>query len=105
MTASPFVCCSSWLSGWFGSRPNRQQRFRPTLENLEDRCTPAVIMVDSLGDSHVDGQTTLREAIQQANTSRGDDTIQFSASLTGTITLTQGQLTLSDQAGETRILG
>jgi uncharacterized repeat protein (TIGR01451 family) len=42
--------------------------FRPTLEPLEDRTTPATITVTGTGDTiAVDGLVTLREAIQSIN--------------------------------------
>jgi hypothetical protein len=94
-------------------------RRRPRLELLEDRTAPAVIVVNSLDDGAptMDGNLTLREAIQAANTNTavGDapagestpDTIVFASSLTGgTINLDpgQGQLILSG-GGDLSIIG
>jgi hypothetical protein len=47
------------------------------VEPLEDRTLPSTFTVTSASDSHVDGQLTLREAIQQANGNAGLDTIAF----------------------------
>jgi CSLREA domain-containing protein len=53
-----------------------------------------------------DGLTSLREAIAYANSDPGDDTITFDPSLAGqTITLSSGQLELSDTTGRTTITG
>jgi hypothetical protein len=54
----------------------RGRRRRPWLyvEVLEDRCLPATITVTSLSDNLiVDGQVTLREALQAANTNHSVD--------------------------------
>lgn len=53
----------------------------------------ATYNVDSLGDS---GPGTLRQAILDANGNPGADVITFDAGLTGTITLTSGQLYVYD---------
>src|SRR5262245_12949288 len=63
------------------------------VEALEDRTVPAVITVTTLADNvTVDGQVTLREAVNAANTDTsvdgstagsGADTIQFAAGLAG----------------------
>ena len=53
------------------------------------------ITVDSLADDG-SGGTTLREAIQEANSTGGADTIVFQSGLSGTITLTGGQLAIDD---------
>ena len=45
-----------------------RSRFRPTLEQLEDRAVPATITVTSAADTiAVDGKVTLREAITSIN--------------------------------------
>lgn len=80
------------------NRP-RAPRQRPWLEMLEERIIPAVLTVTSLADNLTsgDGQLTLREAFQAANTAStvdgvtgtGNDTIRFAAGLaSNTITLT-----------------
>src|SRR5262249_49360320 len=56
------------------------------------------LVVDTLADSTdpSDGKTSLREAIALANGAPGPNTIIFAAGLTGTITLTQGELIITD---------
>jgi CSLREA domain-containing protein len=68
-------------------------RFKPSVDHLEDRAVPATITVTSLADNlDADGQITLREAIQAANTDAsvdgstagaGADLIQFDSSIAG----------------------
>ena len=73
--------------------PNRS-RFVAMVEILESRqvLSGMSIMVDTAADTSQPGQTTLRDAITQANQDSGD-TITFASSLAGqTITLTQGEL-------------
>lgn len=55
------------------------------------------IVVNTTADTHADGFTTLREAITQADAEPwpGGTTITFASGLTGTITLTQGQLAVT----------
>lgn len=72
---------------------------------LEDRSTPSTFTVTILGDTPVAGQTTLRQAVESANSSAGADTITFKATLAGTITLGGTQLELSDTSGATTISG
>jgi hypothetical protein len=73
---------------------------------LEDRRLLATFTVESTADTLTAGvptQGTLRWAIDQANATAGDNTIQFDSSafsMPQTILLTQGQLELS-QAGTT----
>ncbi len=59
----------------------------------------ATFTVTTLADNESDGcginQCTLREAIDDANGNLVSDTINFQAGLTGTITLTMGQLVIS----------
>jgi CSLREA domain-containing protein len=83
-------------------QPTRKTAHRPrlTLEGLEDRCVPA-ILVNTLADevSADDGLTSLREAITQARTQPGADTIAFADGVSGPINLTQGVLMLNDPDG------
>jgi hypothetical protein len=83
-------------------------RYRPELEFLEDRATPAVLTVNSLVDSTTrgDGLVSLREAIDAHNTRTATDlgeigetanTIVFTVS--GTTQLTLGQLLISGGTG------
>lgn len=53
----------------------------------------AVFNVTNLNDN---GAGSLRQAIEDANAAAGADTITFQAGLTGTITLTTGQLSIED---------
>ncbi|MBC7821141.1 MAG: CSLREA domain-containing protein, partial [Planctomycetaceae bacterium] len=105
---------TDWLNLWWSPRKPARRRSRHgkseregvtrakvAAELLEPRMLPAVITVTSLADTIAnDGQVTLREAIQAANTDSivdgstkgsGADTIQFAPSLTAsgpaTITL------------------
>jgi hypothetical protein len=87
--------------GWRGAIEARRhrRRLRPSVLPLEGRTLlSTTITVDNLTDTPVTGQTDLRQAIEQANTDRGADTIIFSNPFTTpqSITLTGGQLTLTD---------
>jgi hypothetical protein len=72
------------------------------VEPLEDRRLLALVTVNTLTDSvdFNDGLTSLREAIFATNLIGGADTIDFAASLTSsgpaTLTLTQGELKITD---------
>ena len=57
--------------------------FRPGLEPLEARCTPAVFLVTNTKDT---GPGTLRQALADADLAPGADVIRFQG-VTGTITL------------------
>src|SRR5262249_57420919 len=63
------------------------------LERLETRDVPTTFTVDTLLDS---GSGSLRQAVRDANDTPGDDLIAFDAKLSGTITLTSGQLRITD---------
>ena len=110
----------SWLRNMFspllsekrGRQRRSTKRARPVLEVLEDRFLPALITVTSLADNvNTDGQVTLREAIQAANTDtsvdgstagNGVDTIVFAPTLAGgTINLS---LVGDDAFGPTALL-
>jgi len=62
------------------------------LHSLEQRFAPA-ITVTNLDDS---GFGSLRAAVSTANTAPGADTIDFQAGLKGEITLTTGELAITD---------
>ena len=73
---------SAWARGYL-----------PRLEALEDRYAPATFTVLNSDDA---GAGSLRQAVLDANTTSGADTVVFEASLSGTITLTCGQLTVNE---------
>jgi hypothetical protein len=84
-------------------------RARPALEALEERCVPSTtIVVNNPTDTPVAGLTDLRQAIAQANTNGGDQTIVFDKKVfkkPQTITLDGTQLELSDTTGTETIEG
>jgi hypothetical protein len=82
-----------FLDRWF-ARPPRSvrpvsRRTRPTLEMLEDRLAPAVFTVNSTADilNPTSGTVTLRSAIEQANATTGNNTINLSVAGTYFITI------------------
>ncbi len=100
--------------GSFAGRPRRLAH-----EFLEDRRMLAVFVVTGTGDADLAGSPTanpvagqtdtydlpsLRAAVDAVNGLGGDNTIQFAPSLSG-ITLSNGQLELSDLTGTTTIAG
>ena len=78
-------------------------RLRPTVMALEGRTLLATIVVNNPTDTPVPGETDLRDAITQANTDGGDDTIVFSSVFNSPqmITLNGGTLELMDPAKTT----
>ena len=82
--------------------------FRPRIERLEDRTVPTTFTVNTTAmDLAADGQVSLLEAIQAANTNApagdapagtaGLDTIRFTPALNGqTITVPAPGLTVSE---------
>ena len=72
-----------------GSSNSPKPRLGLSLETLEDRLVPAVFNVNSLADllTPPAGAVTLRSAIQAANASPGDDTINLTLPGTYQITL------------------
>ncbi len=67
--------------------------FRPGLDVLEDRTLPSTFTVVNTDDS---SPGSLRDAIQQANTNPGPDLITFTKRVRGEITLTSGELNITD---------
>src|SRR5262245_40609041 len=81
------------------ARPPRGARGRPgplclALEQLEGRTVPSTFRVVNLADS---GAGSLRQAVLDANAKPGADRITFApAARDGTIALTSGQLSITD---------
>lgn len=77
------------------AKPNKRRSFRPSFEVFEDRLAPATITVTTNGDgvgSHTGSgstytATTLRNAINLANTLGGLDTINFAIPGSGVQTI------------------
>ena len=96
--------------GTVEARNRRRWQMRPTLLVLEDRKLLSAIVVNNPTDMPVIGRTDLRQAIVEANTNGGDQTITFDETvfqLPQTITLDPalGQLELSDTTGIETITG
>lgn len=94
----------------FASRPDQHHRRRPVLEVLEGRALLATFTVNSLGDAGTgsNGAGDLRYCINQANANDQANTIVFDSSVFSTpqtITLSGGQLELSDTGGTQTITG
>jgi len=76
------------------ARPAARRRLAPAprLTSLEGRIAPAIFTVTNLNNS---GAGSLRQAVLDANASAGFDTINIAVA--GTVTLTTGQLTITEQ--------
>jgi parallel beta-helix repeat protein len=85
--------------------PARRRRWRPAVIELERRELLSTIVVNNPTDTPVANQTDLRQAIAQANSDGGGDTIVFSSLFNSphTITLTGGQLELTGTKAATTI--
>ena len=94
-----------WLRQLFRSTPTSPfvtpRCTRLGLQRLEERDTPATFNVTVTDDS---GAGSLRDAVAQANTTAGADTITFAAGL-GPVTLTTAGLSLTDTSGATTVSG
>src|SRR5262245_37357345 len=78
------------------SRRAADLRVRPLLQALEARDVPATFTVTNAADS---GDGSLRKALLDANAAAGADTVVFDSTFFATartITLTGGQLEISD---------
>src|SRR5262249_54442866 len=73
---------------------SRSRHFVPRLGVLEDRTLPSIFMVNNLADS---GPGSLRQAVTDANANPGPDEVAFILMLRGTITLTSGELAVTDE--------
>lgn len=97
---------STWArrmaSSWFGQRgpqrPKRRVNGLGIAERLERREMLTAYTVTTLNDvvNPGDGVVSLREALDSANTNAGADTIQFASGLNGTVSLTNGELIITD---------
>ena len=67
--------------------------FRPRLDALEERALLSVFTVSNLSDG---GPGSLRNAVNRANATTGADVIAFAPGLKGTISLTSGQLVITN---------
>ena len=96
--------------GTVAGRQRQRWRMRPTLLALEPRTLMSTIVVNNPTDTPVVGQIDLRQAIAQANTNGGTETITFDKTVfktPQTIALDPllGQLELSDKTGTETITG
>lgn len=73
--------------------PRSAHAVRLGVEPLEDRAVPAVFVVQNLADS---GAGSLRQAVLDANATPGADVIRFAGPVRGTVTLTSGELAITD---------
>src|SRR5437867_3502240 len=74
--------------------------FPAQVESLETRRLLAIVVNTTLDETVANSTTSLREAIAQAQSNAGDDTITFSSSVFSsgslhTITLSQGSLNIT----------
>ena len=86
------------ISGLFddGTSPNLgRYQVSITDQTITEPANRSIVTIanDLVG---LDGETSLREAIEFANSNPGTDTITFAPSVGSTITLTEGELDLSD---------
>jgi hypothetical protein len=90
-------------------RDRNRRRLQPALLALEDRRLLSTFTVESIADSapaNSPAQGTLRWAVEQANEATTPSTIDFNlGSSPATITLSQGQLVLSNAADSITIDG
>ncbi|HZK79968.1 MAG TPA: choice-of-anchor Q domain-containing protein, partial [Humisphaera sp.] len=86
----------------YRSRGILRHACRSAIEPLEGRLLFSTYTVTNLADS---GIGSLRYEIAQANAHAGADTIAFASGLHGRITLTSGQIEISDTSGTTSIQG
>ena len=88
------------------SRRKKSQQFQPDFHDLERRMMPATFTVTSTTDPPTLTSGTLRWAVEQADAATTPSTINFDlGSSPQTITLTQGQLELTNTADAITIDG
>jgi len=92
------VCRWNWLFRALSLNHNRGRLRRGGIprrsEALECRVLLSTITVQNLNDA---GPGSLRNAVATANAQPGSDTIEFARGLRGSIVLTTGQLSISDE--------
>jgi hypothetical protein len=71
----------SGARGTIAARKRRRWRMQPELLPLEDRKLLSTIVVNNPTDTPVSGQIDLRQAIVQANTNGGTETITSSSQI------------------------
>lgn len=88
------------LSSWLRSarsrllpRDPKRGRTRLSVEQLDDRVVPSTFTVSNLADA---GTGSLRAAVASANANPGADLIHFAPGVHGRITLTSGELSITD---------
>ena len=94
--------------GTLECQQRKRWQTRPTLMALEERKLLSTIVVNNPTDTPVVGQIDLRQAIDQANTNGGAETITFDSDVFATpqtITLGGSQLELGDTSGTETITG
>jgi hypothetical protein len=88
-----FCTMKNLFSTWFPSRrawaKPKSRRLRPSVEQMEERCVPAVFSVNSTADilHPPPGVVTLRSAIEAANATPGSNTIKLTVAGTYKITI------------------
>ena len=109
MSHSPSRTLSPWRRRLDRQSPSRfvgiQFRYRPRFDLMEERTLLSSFVVSNTGDS---GPGSLRQAIIEANAQQGANEIIFDPTAFATpqsITLTSGQLELSDTSGTETITG
>ncbi len=91
--------------GTVEARRRRRWRMQPTVLVLEERTMLSTFTVNNPTDSPVAGEIDLRQAIAMANAATSVSTIDFNITTPATITLSSGQLELSNTSYATTIDG